>query len=138
MEIRHLGPADDDLLLSASHLFDHPPTADLARSFLEREGHHCLLAIVDGEPAGFVTGIEIRHPDKQPEMLLHELGVDEHFRRRGIGTALVGALRDLAIERSFRGMWVLTEPDNEPAIRTYESAGNPVDSETTTLIEWPL
>ena len=44
-------------------------------------------------------------------------------RRRGIGRALVVALRDRAAELGCHGMWVLTDDDNEAALRTYASAG---------------
>ena len=138
MEIRHLGPADRDLLVAAGHLFDTPPTEDLAGTFLDHDGHHCLIAFVDDTPAGFVTGVEIHHPDKPPEMLLYELGVDDRFRRKGVGTALVRALRDIAHDRSHRGMWVLTEPDNDPAIRTYRAVGGADEPEVAALFEWTL
>jgi aminoglycoside 3-N-acetyltransferase I len=137
MEIRRLGTGDIDTLLAASHLFDGPVEADLARGFLDDPGHHCLLAIVDGEPVGFVTGVTVRHPDKADEMLLYELGVDEAWRERGFGTALVTALKDLAAESGFRGMWVLTERANDVALRTYRSAGAD-GAEEATVLEWRL
>jgi len=41
-----------------------------------------LIAYVEGEPAGFVSGTELSHPDKaQPEMFLNELGVEAAARR---------------------------------------------------------
>lgn len=135
MEIHSLGPDDVPLLLEAGHLFDELPTEELATGFLEAGGNHCLVAYVDGQPAGFVTGIEVRHPDKAPEMLLYELGVDQAFRGRGIGTSLVTKLRTIADECGYRGMWVLTEADNEPAIGTYRSSGAK-DPETALLLEW--
>ncbi|HZE00492.1 MAG TPA: GNAT family N-acetyltransferase, partial [Pseudonocardiaceae bacterium] len=51
-------------------------------------------------------------PDKGTEMFLYELGVDDRFRRRGIGKALVAALAELARESGCYGMWVLTDSDN--------------------------
>ena len=49
--------------------------------------------------------------------------MDESWQRRGAGSALVAALRDLARERGCYGMWVLTDDDNEAALATYTSAG---------------
>lgn len=67
---------DLDLVLGAGHLFDHEPTREATAAFLCREGHHLLLAFLDTSPVGFVSGIEVIHPDKGTEMLLYELGVD--------------------------------------------------------------
>lgn len=137
MDIRRLDSSDLDLLLAATRLFDETVEPDLPRRFLDDPGHHCLVALVGDEPVGFVTGVAISHPDKATEMLLYELGVDEAWRGRGIGRALVGALRDLAQELSMRGVWVLAEPDNEAALRTYRSAG--ADAEDAAVVfEWDL
>ena len=118
-----MGPGDGDSVLAATALFDSAPTADWTARFLGRDGHHLLIAYVDEVPAGFVSGVETIHPDKGTEMLLYELGVDELFRRRGIGRALVRALLAIAREQGCYGMWVPLELDNEPAVATYRSAG---------------
>jgi ribosomal protein S18 acetylase RimI-like enzyme len=123
MEIRRIGPDDVDAVLAASPLFDDPADPDWARTFLERQGHHLLIAFDDEAPIGFVSGVETTHPDKGTEMFLYELGVGDEHRRRGVGKALVLALADLAIEQGCHGMWVGTEPDNAAAIATYRAAG---------------
>lgn len=123
IEIRRLTVADVDDVMRAPHLFDDDPQREWTVAFLERDGHHMLFAMDGGEAAGFVTGIENLHPDKGVEMMLYEFGVDEAFRRRGIGRSLVAALADLAVERGCYGMWVPIEPDNEPAEATYRSSG---------------
>ena len=110
-------------MLAAPHLFDEPPTAEWTDRFLTADGHHLLFARLDGADVGFVTGVEMTHPDKGTEMFLYELGVDDAARGQGVGKALVAALRDLAEERGCYGMWVLTDADNEAAIRTYQAAG---------------
>lgn len=130
-----MSDGDVDVLLGAGDLFDEQPVEDLTRGFLGAPGHHCLVAFEDGRPVGFVTGIEIRHPDKATEMLLYELGVDAQWRRRGIGRALTEALRDLAARRGMRGMWVLTDPDNVAALATYRRSGADVE-ETSVVLEW--
>ncbi|MEI7030407.1 GNAT family N-acetyltransferase [Streptomyces pratensis] len=110
-------------LLAAGHLYDTPPREDWAARFLAAHGHVMLIAYVGGVPAGFVSGIEILHPDKGTEMCLYELGVDAPHRRRGIGRALTLALLDIARERGCCGLWVGVEGDNEAALATYRSAG---------------
>jgi ribosomal protein S18 acetylase RimI-like enzyme len=114
---------DGERVRAASHLFDEPARADAVQRFFEQPSHHLCIAYEGEEPAGFVSGVEMVHPDKGTEMFLYELGVDDGFRGRGIGTALVRALADLARDRGCYGMWVLTDDDNAAAIATYESAG---------------
>jgi ribosomal protein S18 acetylase RimI-like enzyme len=68
-------------------------------------------------------------------MFLYELSVDPDRRNRGIGTALVGALADLARARDRYGMWVGTEPDNAAALATCRAAGASL-SEPSVTLEW--
>jgi len=123
MDIRVLRPGDDGLVAAASHLFDGPARADATARFLAEDGHHLLVAYQDEQPVGFVTGVEVTHPDKGTEMFLYELAVDEPFRRQGIGRALVEGLAARARAAGCYGMWVLTDEDNEAARATYEGIG---------------
>jgi ribosomal protein S18 acetylase RimI-like enzyme len=94
-----------------------------------------LAASLDGEGIGFVSGVEMRHPDKDAEMFIYELGVDEAWRRHGVAKELLSALRDLAVQRGCRGMWTGTDADNEAALATYKSLGATVD-DTSVFIAW--
>lgn len=97
--------------------------ADWVQHFLAQPDHHLCIAYASDEPSGFVSGVELTHPDKGTEMFLYELGLDDRFRGRGIGKTLVAALTDLARERGCYGVWVLTDSENSAAVRTYKSAG---------------
>jgi len=135
MIIRDLSSAPVDVVVSIGHLLDHDVHAEAAARFAHEPGHHLLVAY-DGDLAvGFVTGVQLTHPDKGTEMFLYELGVDPSARRRGVGRALVDALADVARAAGCYGMWVLTDRDNEAAMRTYTGAGG-ADVETTTMISW--
>ena len=123
MKIDRLGPKDVDRLVAAGGLFDGPTTAEWATRFLTSAGHHALLASIDGNDIGFVTGVEMTHPDKGTEMFVYELGIAEPARRRGIGKALITALQEVAMQQGCYGMWVATEADNAAALGTYRSAG---------------
>jgi ribosomal protein S18 acetylase RimI-like enzyme len=137
MEIRDLGPGDVDAVLAASDLFDDPATERLAQRFLDSEGHRLLVAYEDGAPVGFVSGVEMTHPDKGTEMFLYELGVAEPHRRRRIGTALVMSLRQLAIDNGCYGMWVLTDVDNVAALATYDAA-RATERSSQVMVSWDL
>jgi ribosomal protein S18 acetylase RimI-like enzyme len=125
VSIRALGPGDDALVHAAAGLFDDPPDPVATARFLGSSGHHLLLAVEDatGEAVGFVTGVELTHPDKGTELLLYELSVGEAQRRRGIGRALVQALVAVGRSRGCRGMWTGAEPDNEAALALYAQTG---------------
>jgi ribosomal protein S18 acetylase RimI-like enzyme len=134
MEIVRLAPGDERVVLAGAGLFDAPPTHAWAAKFLASAGHHLLVALQDGElPVGFVTGVETTHPDKGTEMFLYELSVHPDHRKRGIGTALVTALADVARERGCYGMWVGTEADNAAALATYRAAGAQPPEPSVTL-----
>jgi ribosomal protein S18 acetylase RimI-like enzyme len=137
MEIRVLRPGDDGLVTAASHLFDGPARDDATARFLAEPGHHLLIAYEDQRAVGFVSGVEVTHPDKGTEMFLYELAVDEAFRRRGIGRTLVEHLAALARAAGCYGMWVVTDHDNEAARGTYEGTG--AAPETGQVVEvWTL
>lgn len=129
------GPAE---LVAASDLFDFPVSEHGAREFLAMPGHRLLLARTpDGTAVGFVSGVLMRHPDKEPEMFVYELGVAQSHRRRGIATALLRALAMEALALDCTGMWTGTERGNAAALATYRSLGATVDAESV-FIEWAV
>jgi ribosomal protein S18 acetylase RimI-like enzyme len=124
LEIWRATAGSESRVKAAEHLFDDPVDLDGTRRFLAEETNVLLIAYLGDEPAGFVSGTELSHPDKSvPEMFLNELAVDEAFRGRGIGRALVAELWRLAQSRGCRGMWVLTDDDNAAANKVYSVAG---------------
>src|SRR2546430_5790339 len=137
INIRRLAPGDDGLVMQAAQLFDGPPRPDAVRRFLADPKHHLFIAYSDDRPVGFVSGVELTHPDKGTEMFLYELAVDEEFRERGIGTALSNALRALAVELGCYDMWVLTDADNRAALGTYRKSGAS-ESSNHVMLTWPL
>ncbi len=135
--IRAILPGEGAQIVDAGHLFDTPPELAVAERFLVTPGHHLLMAFEDGAPAGFVSGVELTHPDKGTEMFLYELAVDEAFRHRGIGRALVTALREIARQRSCYDLWVLTDADNDAALGTYRATGT-TDESSHLMLTWDL
>ena len=135
IEVRRLGPGDEDAVHAARGLFDDRPDPAATRRFLAEPTHHLLVAYDAGAPLGFVTGVELTHPDKGTEMFLYELGVDQAARGRGVGRTLVRALAGIAREAGCYDMWVLADADNAAARATYASAGGREASQPV-LLEW--
>jgi ribosomal protein S18 acetylase RimI-like enzyme len=124
LELWQATPGFESRVKAAEHLFDHPVDLEATRRFLADGANVLLIAYEGDEPAGFVSGTALSHPDyAKPEMFLNELAVDQAFQRRGIGRALVAELWRLAQARGCRGMWVLTDDDNVPANRVYGVSG---------------
>jgi ribosomal protein S18 acetylase RimI-like enzyme len=116
-------PGSESRIKAAEHLFDHSVDTEATRRFLANDTNVLLIAYLDDDAAGFVSGTEFSHPDyAAPEMFLNELAVDESFQGRGIGRALVAELWRLAQSRGCRGMWVLTDDDNVAANKVYRAA----------------
>jgi ribosomal protein S18 acetylase RimI-like enzyme len=123
LTIRRLGSGDDADVMDAADLFDQPPQQPAVGTFLGSSTHHLLMACRSGRPVGFVTGVEMTHPDKGTEMFVYELAVAPEERRKGVATALLGELRAIAKGKRCYGMWVLTDEDNVAALAAYRSAG---------------
>jgi ribosomal protein S18 acetylase RimI-like enzyme len=137
LEVRRLGPADEEAVHAARSLFDAPPERRATRRFLTEPTHHLLVAYDGDAPLGFVSGVELTHPDKGTEMFLYELGVDQAARRRGVGRTLVQALAALAREQGCYDMWVLADADNAAARATYARAGGR-EASRPVLLDWDL
>jgi GNAT superfamily N-acetyltransferase len=109
--------------------------ADLRRTLFAPEPRvFCLLAEIDGEPAGFAlwfysySTFFCRHG-----IWLEDLFVMPHMRGHGIGKALVRALASRCVSESLpRLEWSVLDW-NEPAIGFYRSLGAAARDEWTTF-----
>ena len=127
MEIRRLGPGDEDVVRA---LATRTPHFEL----LEDQRTIFLAAFEDGEPVGFVLAHDLpRRHDPPAKLLVYEVDVREDHRRRGIGKALLAELARIARERRIRQGWVLTDDDNEAGMALYRSAGG---RDPRDVIEW--
>jgi GNAT superfamily N-acetyltransferase len=135
--IHHLRIGDERRLQELCRRFkERVPSDEEAAAFLARDDVYVWTADVDGELAGFAYAYVLLRIDGHTSVFLYELGVDERFRQRGIGRALVDEARALADRVGALKMWVDTSYDNEPAKRTYAAAGGEPSSEPTLVYTW--
>lgn len=124
IEIRALAAGDERILDHvAAGVFDHPVRTDLALEFLSDPRHQLVVAIDDGVVVGMASGVLYVHPDKPTELWINEVGVAASHRRAGIARAVVRKLLAIAREAGCREAWVLTDRDNEAAMRLYAATG---------------
>lgn len=85
------------------------------------EEHECfLVARHQGRLLGWV---DVTHEKRENAAWVHGLVVDRHFRRRGVGRALLKAARIWAEQRTVRVMQLESQPKNHPAISLYLQSG---------------
>lgn len=133
--IRRLGPGDADLargLLGCfaeafedreTYLGAQPDDAYL-RGLLGDPGVAVLAAVADEIVVGGLVAYELRKLEQpRSELYLYDLAVLEAYRRRGIATALVEALKPIARERGAWVIFVQADPPDAPAIALYSKLG---------------
>jgi ribosomal protein S18 acetylase RimI-like enzyme len=138
VHIRHAGPGDEGEVARFDDAFDNDVRADQTGSFLADPRHHLLLGYVGDRPAGFVSAVEVFHPDKPPELFLNEIAVVSEAQRRGVATALIEELKRIARQRGCVNMWVLTDQHNEAAKNLYRRTGGRVADDPSLMFEYDL
>ena len=129
MEIRELetGGADALVALFAAVLPDSPTaqaeSPDEAAEFLHDPSSFVLGAYIDGVPVGLAWGLQMRSPSGRLTTYVHELEVHQHWRRQGVGSALITEAMALGRRRGSTKFWLSTGGQNEAAQALYESLG---------------
>jgi aminoglycoside 3-N-acetyltransferase I len=130
ISIRLLAPGEEEVVRA---LATYDGTGDPEALLADRRT--LMLVAFDGErPVGFVLAHELpRRHGERAKLFVYEVDVAESDRRRGIASALLARLAELARERGIRTGFVLAEPGNGPANALYRSAGGATEAVT---VEW--
>ena len=128
--IRLLAPGDEGVVRELA-AYDGPGDAEA----LLADPRTLMLVAFDAErPVGFVLAHELpRRHGVRAKLFVYEVDVTESYRRRGIGSALLARLAELAREQGIPAGFVFTEPDNGPANALYRSAGGATE---TVAVQW--
>lgn len=111
--------------------------ADRLQTWLEEHNHVLLAALDRGRPVGFALGYLLDRVDGHARMLFfYEIAVLKTYRRRGIGSKLVEAMKDIARIDRVAKMWVQTDPDNVAARALYERAGGTRSDSLDEIYSW--
>jgi ribosomal protein S18 acetylase RimI-like enzyme len=135
--IHRLRPGDERRLQELCRRFkERVPSDEEASSLLGRKDIYVWVAKVDAELAGFAYAYVLSRIDGDTSVFLYELEVDERFRRRGLGRALVDQARALAERVGALKMWVDTDYDNVAAKHTYAESGGQPAAQPTLVYGW--
>lgn len=97
--------------------------------FLDHFGDTSVVAEVDGEVVGFVTGFR---PPREPEaVFVWQVAVAESARGRGLAGRLLNGLVRLPGCRGVRTMLTTVTPSNTPSQAMFRSFARGVDAEVT-------
>jgi len=135
----HLGAGDvpmmKGLLKMFGEAFEDVPTYqhavpdDAYLGALLARPHFIALAATAGVEVvgGLAAYVLDKFERDRREIYIYDLAVAEAHRRRGIATALIRQLVDIARSRDAYVIFVQADRGDEPAIKLYESAGTRED-----------
>jgi len=141
LTIQRLTEVNGALASQLNPLFDDGVAWDgeQGRRFLKNPDNLLLVAWWQGHACGFLTAHRLQRFDhRRAEVLLYEVGVDEEFRRRGVGTALIAAVKRWAAEVGADEVWVLIETDNTAAQALYAATGGQEDVPDCTMFTFTI
>ena len=100
------------------------PDAAYLRGLLAGETFIALIAEKDGLVVGGIAAYELRKFEQaRSEIYLYDLAVAEAHRRKGIASALIAALQEVAQERGAWVVYVQADLGDDPAIALYSKLG---------------
>ena len=101
-----------------------PPGRNHLRKLLADDKFIALTAQIDGELIGALAGYElVKYEAERSEFYIYDLAVREEYRRRGVATALIEALKPIASERGGWVIFVQADPPDAPAVALYDKLG---------------
>lgn len=126
-----LDRVDDDV-------FDHAVQPAFLAAFLANPANLLVVAIVEHEVVGMVSGITYAHPDKPLQLFMVEVGVSGRFHRRGIARRLIDAMLERGKALGCQEAWTATEVSNAPARALYAALGGKEDEEQAVVYVYDL
>lgn len=104
------------------------PEDDYLRKLLSRDYFIVLVALRNGEVVGGLAAYELhKFEQARSEIYIYDLAVSADHRRQGIATALIGALKNIAVERGAYVIFVQADHGDDPAIALYTKLGERED-----------
>ena len=87
-----------------------------------------LVARIEGEMVGAMAGYElVKFEAERSEFYIYDLAVRAPFRRRGVATRLIAALKPIAKAAGGWVIFVQADPVDAPAVALYEKLGRRED-----------
>ncbi len=141
LSVRRVRSVDALLARQLDGLFDEGMVWDdtEGQRFLADPSNLLVVAFWDDIPCGFATAHRLQRVDRRrAEVLLYEIDVAEPYQRRGIGSALVAAVKRWAAAVGADEVWVLAEGDDARAIEFYRALGGHADEQGAIMFTFAI
>ena len=100
------------------------PSAYYLKRLLERDYFIAFVALVDSKVVGGLAAYElIKFEQERSEIYIYDLAVAVNHRRKGIATALIQQLQQIAARRGAYAIFVQADIGDETAIALYTKLG---------------
>lgn len=134
MRIERLGPDQVDDMHAANRLFNEvfgdegykgEPAGDgHLHKLLSDRKFIALVAFADDEMVGALAAYElVKYEAERSEIYIYDLAVLEAYRRQGVATALIEALKPVAEAIGAWVVFVQADPPDAPAVALYDKLG---------------
>ena len=135
IDIRQLTPADLHVMRGLNALFGrvfddpaayaaNPPNDEYLAGLLGKPHIAVLVALENGMLTGGLVAYQLEKLEqRRSEFYIYDLAVDFPHRRRGIATALIARLKEIAADRGPWVIFVQADYGDDPAIALYEKLG---------------
>jgi aminoglycoside 3-N-acetyltransferase I len=103
---------------------DAVPSDTYLQSLLAKRHFIVLVARYGDKVVGGLAAYELEKFERERrEIYIYDLAIAEAHRRKGLATQLITDLQHIAKTRNAYVIFVQADPEDEPAIRLYESFG---------------
>ncbi len=135
VEIRRLGRGDLAALRQTNALFAEvfedpdsytarPPEDAYLQRLLDRDEFIAVAAWDGGAMIGALAAYElVKFEQQRSEIYIYDLAVRAAWRRQGVATALIDALKPIAADRGAWVIYVQADPPDAPAVALYDKLG---------------
>jgi aminoglycoside 3-N-acetyltransferase I len=140
-DIRQLTPNDLPLMRDLLRMFGeafhdietytaNQPSDSYLQKLLGRDTFIALVAVDDGKVVGGLAAYELpKFEQERSEIYIYDLAVNAEYRRQGIATRLIEALKVIAKKRGAYVIYVQADTgvEDQPAIALYSKLGKRED-----------
>lgn len=123
MEIRLIEEQDFELL---KEIFDEDGKElkiEHFKKFLETPNAYAFVLKNEEKIVGFSYCYALVRPDGKTMFYLHDIGLLERYRDRGMGTQMMNYIVDFAKTKGFSEIFLITDYGNPRACHVYEKTG---------------